>query len=255
MEVLLHKISPEGVAQEWQAHPPHLSLDKDRLIDPHGLRNVPGEILSLAGVDDGLLRGMDNGTNGSNDGIVHSLLARVLQVPTLHAMLPLFADRYHPRRMDIIEDALVRPERFMGDAKPMILAFGKLVDNYTPAQWVSILDRMRDQDRKLDQSITENYQSTRAILAANDANQYDQIGSAVVFNAAWRSTQQVVRFTAPEYYTTENEEIIGHIAGLAVMEISGHGELEKEDYEFLYLPKFSAGNGRQLTIKWLQKHP
>src|SRR5437899_266690 len=102
MEILIAKISPEEVVEEWRIHPPHLSLDKNRLIDPHGLRNVPGEILSMAGADDGLLRSLENGTNGSNDGIVHMLLARVLQVPTLHAMLPRFADRYTPRRMDLV---------------------------------------------------------------------------------------------------------------------------------------------------------
>jgi len=163
--------------------------------------------------------------------------ARLIRVP--HVLVKLLwqvnIDKVTPVTTERLSQVLVQPESYFGPTAPLLLAFGQLLDSYTPEVWDSITRQISGKKpEKINKFFLEPLPTP-----AEAKIQY-------IFKEVAKNIFQEIK---PE----DNSDLIGQAAAGAVWEIQASPKAS--GYKPKLLPLFLDSSGEPLTLNWLKAHP
>lgn len=263
LERVKGKTTPEQVVARWQRErpdlhpPPALAL----LISFDGkTKSVIGDILSNLEISDDELLGMQDTFNLNQ---LDLLMAKALGITTLQARLlshpigphgrPLGGEdlkkldpwlyEAYLRYINEVSDALIRPEKLLGQYCELTLSFAQLIDNYNFEEWEKIKD-------SANRAYCDNFSGW---VTAEGA-----VGKAIdPFTRAsytFQNSFYLTSLSVESYVGRYNHRAV--FASIhAAVEIQAHQTLKEQGIKPYFLPMFFDGEGRPLTIEWLKEHP
>lgn len=134
----LRRVYTKDIVEGWRKNPP--DFIRGWVYDDQGRKDVEGHILSLAGMPDEELLGIYQQR-------ADILTGRVLGISQMRVSLLRFANDHGSEQFDDICEALTDPEALfdyrIAPITTLILALGRAVEKYTPAQWEMVSLRTR----------------------------------------------------------------------------------------------------------------
>lgn len=196
------------------------------------------------------------------------LAAQALGIPKLHAVLidQVIDDHDRNRRnrtetiTEVAINTLTNPAMYLGENIAQIMAFGRLLDSYTPDQLRYIHSHAPssmwdyEKERKRANSGYKKPDYDFGYYGGKAAARLVLICTGVVPKSEASGGMWSGGNYSPARPTPVDLKYVDELAGFAINEIQTFGQ-KRGRQRLYFLPKFFDDRGKPLTLDWLKSHP